>query len=129
MGPVVPTVDGTDEIDRVRFDGLPSGYVELSESYLAMPLDRASRGSAPLDAPPGDGAPVSHVMVSDGMASVSVYVEHLSALEQDTSVAGLSSMGAMNAYGLSLGSGFVTVVGEVPPATVRRIAEAVRLAE
>ena len=60
---------------------------------------------------------------------VSVYVDRAAPDEQDLSVAGLSSMGAMNAYGLSLEGGFVTVVGEVPPATVRAIAKAVRLDE
>ena len=101
-------------VDRVRFENLPMGYAELSETYGTLPPD---------------DAPVSHVMVSDGMASVSVYVEHVGAAFQDTSVVGLSSMGAMNAYGLSLEEGFVTVVGEVPPDTVRMIAEAVRLAD
>jgi len=104
--------DATTASARVRFETLPNGYRTLSANARKM-------GS-------GD-APLTHVMVSDGMASVSVYVDHLPAGEQDTSVAGFSSMGAMNAYGLSLDSGFVTVVGEVPADTVRAIAEAVRL--
>ena len=106
----LPAAD--EQVDRVRFERLPAGYRELSETYRPMLMD---------------DAPVSHVMLSDGMASVSIYVEHLAADAQDTSVAGLSSMGAMNAYGLSLEEGFVTAVGEVPPGTVRAIAEAVRL--
>ena len=128
-GPERAPDEAVDGADRVSFEGLPGGYVELSESYRAMPLDRVPSSGVTLDTPSGGGAPLSHVMVSDGMASVSVYVEHLDAREQDTSVTGLSSMGAVNAYGLSLGDGFVTVVGEVPPITVRRIAEAVRLRE
>ena len=108
------SVEASAATDRVRFDSLPDGYVELSESVRPMAAGEV---------------PVSHVMVSDGMASVSVYVDHVAAPDQDPSVAGLSSMGAMNAYGLSLETGFVTVVGEVPPATVRAIAEAVRLVE
>lgn len=108
-----PTATAEGE-DRVRFASLPDGYVELSESFRPMAEN---------------GAPVSHVMVSDGMASVSVYVDHVDAAEQDRSIAGLSSMGAMNAYGVSLEDGFVTVVGEVPPDTVRTIAEAVRLVD
>jgi len=78
--------------------------------------------------PINDG-PVSHVMLSDGMASVSVYIEHVAVANQNQSAAGLSSMGAMNAYGLSLDKAFVTVVGEVPVDTVRAIAEAVRINE
>ena len=98
----------------VRFEALPAGYVVLSESVEPM-----NEGEAP----------IIHVMVSDGMASVSVYVDRAAPDAQDLSVAGLSSMGAMNAYGLSLEGGFVTVVGEVPPVTVRAIAKAVRLDE
>ena len=54
-------------------------------------------------------------------------MEHVKAPEQDKSALGLSKMGAMNAYGLSLDNAFVTVVGEVPASTVMAIAEAVQL--
>ena len=98
--------------DRVGFDALPAGYAELDEHFSAMPVE---------------GGPVSHVMVSDGVASVSVYVEHVPPAEQDLSLAGMSSIGAVSAYGRSLPQGFVTVVGEVPAATVRLVADAVTL--
>lgn len=101
------------DVDRVRFAVLPAGYTELSESYRTLP----------------DEPPVSHVMVSDGMASISIYVEHVAQAKQDRRIEGMSSMGAMNAFGLSLPEAFVTVVGEVPGATVQAIAEAVRLIE
>ena len=97
---------------RIRFADLPAGYEEVSQSYRSMPIN--------------DG-PVSHVMLSDGMASVSVYVEHVDDAQQEKSALGLSSMGAMNAFGMSLPEGLVTVVGEVPTRTVRQIAEAVEL--
>jgi len=96
--------------DRVGFDSLPDGYREVVETYRSMPIETG---------------PISHVMVSDGMASVSVYVEHVDKPEQDTSADGVSMMGAMNAFGKSLPNAYVTVVGEVPTATVKRIANAV----
>jgi len=102
------------QVDRVQFDTLPDGYSEVSETYSPMP--------------DSDG-PVSHVMLSDGMASVSVYVEYAGAAEQNQSTAGLSSMGAMNAFGLSTESAFITAVGEVPADTVKAIAMAVTLAQ
>lgn len=98
--------------DRVDFVDLPPGYEEIGETYRARPPE---------------GVPVSHVMISDGIASVSVYVEHQPPAEQDTSAAGASTIGGINAYGASVEGGFVTVVGEVPGATVRGIADAVRL--
>jgi sigma-E factor negative regulatory protein RseB len=67
-----------------------------------------------------DAAAAEHMVFSDGLATVSVYVEKRE--HQDDSLNGLSSMGAMNAYGLMVDGYQVMVVGEVPPATVRMIA-------
>lgn len=103
-----------DQMDRVNFQGLPPGYREVSETYSPML---------------GNDRPVSHVMLSDGMASVSVYVEYSAVAEQSLSAVGLSTMGAMNAFGLSTETAFVTAVGEVPAATVRAIAFATQLHE
>jgi sigma-E factor negative regulatory protein RseB len=67
-----------------------------------------------------DAAAAEHMVFSDGLATVSVYVEKRE--HKDDSLNGLSSMGAMNAYGLMVDGYHVMVVGEVPPATVRMIA-------
>jgi len=105
-------VDPEKQPNRVQFENLPAGYSKVSELYRPMPIN--------------DG-PVSHVMLSDGMSSVSVYVEHVMEANQDKSLVGHSSMGAMNAFSLSLEKGFVTAVGEVPMEAVKLIAEAARL--
>ena len=99
---------------RVSFADLPAGYAEVSQTYRSMPIN-------------DDDRPISHAMLSDGLASVSVYVEHVKHSGQDKSTLGLSSMGGMNAYGLSLPDALITVVGEVPVQTVERIARAVKL--
>jgi len=78
---------------------------------------------------PKQAGPVSHIMLSDGMASVSVYVEFLSDGQRSNGMLGLSNMGAMNAFGLSTNQAHITAVGEVPEATVRAIAAAVVLSE
>jgi len=70
-----------------------------------------------------DGAAAAHMVYSDGLATVSVYVEQLSA--PGDAFKGLSTMGAVNAYGLQLDGHQVTVVGEVPPVTVEMIARSV----
>lgn len=67
--------------------------------------------------------PAYHMIYSDGMASVSVFVEQR--LENDGDMSGLSSMGAVNAYSVYLDDVFVTAIGEVPADTVRMIAESV----
>lgn len=69
------------------------------------------------------GAAAEHMVYSDGLATVSVYVERLAA--PGDAFNGLSTMGAVNAYGLQLDDYQVTVVGEVPPVTVEMIARSV----
>ena len=69
------------------------------------------------------GAAAEHMVYSDGLATVSVYVEQLSAAGEAFN--GLSTMGAVNAYGLLLNGHQVTVVGEVPPVTVEMMARSV----
>lgn len=69
------------------------------------------------------GEQAEHMVFSDGLATVSVYVEKLAA--NSKAFTGLSNMGAMNAYGTVLDEHQVTVVGEVPAATVQSMAQLV----
>lgn len=103
-----------EQSNRVSFTALPEGYRKVSETYSALSMKNG---------------PMSHVMISDGMASVSVYVEYVEQNQAADVVLGLSRMGAMNAYGISTRFAVITAVGEVPEATVRAIAAAVILNE
>lgn len=67
--------------------------------------------------------PVHHMVYSDGLAMVSVFIEELMA--DDEPVQGYSSRGAVNAFSRVVDAFQVTVVGEVPQATVHRIAASV----
>ncbi|MFO7592946.1 MAG: MucB/RseB C-terminal domain-containing protein [Pseudomonadota bacterium] len=75
--------------------------------------------------PPGKQHPVQHHVYSDGLASVSVFIERHGD-EGGVAFTGGSAMGGVNAYGRLLDEYSVTVVGEVPPVTVRQIAESLR---
>lgn len=70
--------------------------------------------------------PVEHLVYSDGMAVVSVFVEKLDskgAADEFNSIDGLTQVGAVHAYS-KLANGYqITAVGEVPAATVDLIAE------
>ena len=66
---------------------------------------------------------VGQVVFSDGLASVSVFVEPLRG--DDKAGEGLSSEGAVNVYRRRIADHLVTVLGEAPPACVTRIARAV----
>ncbi len=64
------------------------------------------------------------MVFSDGLATVSVYIEPRQADAQGLS--GHSNMGAVNALGVQVGDYQVTVVGEVPRLTVERIGQSVQ---
>lgn len=66
---------------------------------------------------------VEHWVYSDGLASVSVYVE---AAQGQDNYNGVSHRGALNAYGTMVDDYYVTVVGEVPRRTVEMIGKSVR---
>ncbi len=70
-----------------------------------------------------DGQATEHMVFSDGLATVSVYVESLSA--DNDAFSGLSGMGAMNAFGAIVDGHQITVVGEVPALTVEMMARSV----
>jgi sigma-E factor negative regulatory protein RseB len=95
---------------RWQMGELPAGFAKLSE--VVRPMRK-------------DGPPVQHVMLSDGLAAVSVYVERAQTPASGKQLVGGSSMAGVNAYGISLPGLHVTVVGEVPLATVRAIASSV----
>ena len=63
---------------------------------------------------------VEHHVYSDGLASVSVFVEQLD--EGDLPLTGPSRIGGVNVYGHLHNGHLITVLGEVPEITVRQIA-------
>lgn len=73
--------------------------------------------------------PVDHLLLSDGFASVSVYLESKKPdTAADASVPeGMHSVGAINSMSRNLTDSQLTVLGEVPAATVKFIAEGVKL--
>jgi sigma-E factor negative regulatory protein RseB len=91
---------------------LPPGFRMTSQGHQVMP---------------GVDGPVAHLVFSDGVASVSVFVESARA---STSAAprldGPASVGASAAYSTVVDGHPVTAVGEVPAQTVRFIAGQVR---
>jgi sigma-E factor negative regulatory protein RseB len=67
---------------------------------------------------PGRDMPVVHILYSDGLANVSVFIEPAN----DKKFARRSRVGASNSYSVEYGGYQVTAVGEVPAATVEKIA-------
>ncbi len=69
---------------------------------------------------PGRSTPVSHIVYSDGLAAVSVFLEPI---PKSPPPAGATFQGAVNMYVRPAADQMVTVVGEAPAHTVKLIAE------
>lgn len=73
---------------------------------------------------PMNGKPLEHMVFSDGLSSISVFIEPHS--DKDNHLIGGSSMGAVNAHGHHVDGFHVTVVGEAPQVAVRKVCKSVR---
>jgi sigma-E factor negative regulatory protein RseB len=69
---------------------------------------------------PGSQYPVEHLVYSDGLATVSVFIEDPKTKAEVND--GFSKLGSTNTFSLTLRGRKVTAVGEVPRQTVRTIA-------
>ena len=79
---------------------------------------------------PGSAAPVDHLVFSDGLASVSVFVEtHAADGTGQVAEVRAARVGSSSAFSTVIDGYKITAVGEVPPATVRFIATQVRAEE
>jgi sigma-E factor negative regulatory protein RseB len=70
----------------------------------------------------GAAVDVGHIVLSDGLAAVSVFIEALGDKAVQAPL-GLSRQGAVNVFTRRLDSYLVTVIGEVPAESVRLIAQ------
>ncbi|RJS92054.1 hypothetical protein D3260_12990 [Salinisphaera sp. Q1T1-3] len=120
-------------------DFLPSydvrGYKIIRHQSVHVSQKQAEKSASPWEAkdlPPGfhlaeDGvrqltadASVRQMLFTDGVATVSAFIAP-SGLRPP--LKGATRMGAVNAYGNIVGNSQITVVGEVPSITAKRIAE------
>jgi sigma-E factor negative regulatory protein RseB len=87
---------------------LPPGFHKTTEGFRTL---RGKRET------------VAHLVFSDGLVAVSVFIEPLNA--SSGHMAGIVRQGALNVYSLRVDDHLVTVLGEVPVVTVRQIAQSV----
>jgi sigma-E factor negative regulatory protein RseB len=88
-------------------DALPPGFRVISSHQEELP---------------GNDAPVTHILYSDGLANVSVFI----ARSKETALAHPSRVGASNSFSSQVDDYQVTAVGEVPAETVKQIATSMR---
>ena len=89
---------------------LPPGFIKVREGVRAMGVP---------------GQRVTHLLFSDGVATISVFIENAGASEP----VGVTQQGAVNVYRRQVQESIVTVLGQTPPQTLKMIADAVARAK
>ena len=106
--------------DDVQVNAKPAWIVEAPTGFRLVRTER----------PIGDAAQTQQLIYSDGIASVSVYVEpHAGATPGDAATAAAESTivrGVLSIHSRDTGALKVTALGDVPPATVQAMARSVR---
>lgn len=134
------SIGGIVERDKVRsrYAAAASGWREINARGAAVTPDEAGvscRGLLPGFRPistvrrqvKDGGADAVHLVYSDGLATISVFVEPLTQGRKPP-VTGESAVGATRIFKRLIGSQYlVTALGEVPPESVRRLAESVEI--
>lgn len=151
----VQTVSGQDVIDEIAFTMLQTGANVVSEgldpSWDTSEWEKVQISTRDIDVtesgwriqpPPGfsftrqlarpmkSGDAVKHVVLSDGLATISVFIEAFDAANQiRTLQKGAMRNGAINVYGTRIGNHWLTAVGIIPARTLQTIAEQTQYVE
>jgi len=102
------TLTAPADVARWTISKIPPGYRKTDQVQRTVP---------------GKPSPLTHVLFSDGLASVSLFIETLA--KNALPKKGHTAMGATNLYANAIDGYQIVVVGEVPEATVTQFATAV----
>ena len=86
---------------------IPPGFAKIMEGFRKLP---------------GKPNPVAHIVYSDGLVAISVFVEPFTVMQTQV---GLTQTGGLAQFTTRSDAYLVRVMGEAPPATVRQIAQSV----
>ncbi len=89
-----------------QFSTLPEGYRLVNILQQSIPMESKQ---------------IEHMILSDGLAGVSVFIEKMSS---PTSEIGLDQMGAVHSYTQVIDGYLITTIGEVPAAAIKIISDA-----
>lgn len=143
------TVDGLSLVDEIAFTllqvgkGVPAEYLNSSwntdgwrKVEIATQKIDVSQNGWRVHSPPGfqfatqisrpmkSGEAVKHLVLSDGLATISVFIESFDAARSTRSLTkGAARNGAINVFATRIGDYWLTTLGAVPVATLQAVAE------
>jgi sigma-E factor negative regulatory protein RseB len=119
-------LEPTTDIENFRWfsQTQTTSKIETESDWISSDLPPGFRvTSTHVEQVRGNEEPVIHMMISDGLANVSVFIEPRGA---DDAIRNANA-GAANSFSVLQGDYRVTAVGEVPPATAEHIARSMQL--
>ena len=112
---------------KMLVSGDPAAAKELQQSDLSWVVKQLPPGFAQMMVVkrmmPGKGLPVKHLVFSDGLATVSVFIEPVATVTKP--MRSVIRQGAIHVYTRTVADHQITVLGEVPAITVMQIANSV----
>ncbi len=103
--------------------GIPAGFRKIREMKRMIadtPAQTVASGM-PAQSPPASQREVAQIVYSDGLAAISVFIEPVSRSRTEGSM----QQGALNIIGKRQGDFWLTIVGEVPAAAIRQVANSI----
>ncbi|MET3107190.1 sigma-E factor negative regulatory protein RseB [Oxalobacteraceae bacterium GrIS 2.11] len=100
---------------------MPEGFKKIREVRRLISIQFSSNLGGPSNIKPTDLHEVLQLVFSDGLATISIFVEPLTTERSP----GLVQKGATTISGFQLGKFWITVVGEVPVAAIKLLSDSI----
>ncbi|NYT85538.1 MucB/RseB C-terminal domain-containing protein [Pollutimonas harenae] len=97
--------------------------VDLAADGWRIPFPPGFQSVTQVSRPMKRGRKVSQLVVTDGLAAISVFIEPYDPNRPEPSAGGMARAGAMNIFQARIGDYRLTALGEVPAGTLRSIAQ------
>ncbi len=97
--------------------------VDLPKAGWRIPFPAGFQALTQVTRPMATGKKVNQLVMSDGMAAISVFIEPFDGATDTPLAKGAMHKGAMNVFRTRIGDYWLTALGEVPAETLRDIAE------
>lgn len=103
---------------------LATQTIDVAELGWRVVLPPGFEHSTQISRPMKSGKPVMQMVLTDGLAAISVFFEQFQPSQDDRVMPrGPARNGAMNIYGARIGDHWLTAIGEVPAGTLRQLVE------
>ncbi|MFL2555635.1 MAG: MucB/RseB C-terminal domain-containing protein [Gammaproteobacteria bacterium] len=109
--------------DKVKIPSQKNDKKKWTTSWMPVGFSMSKYSKNPIST---NSAPVEHYIYSDGLATISIFVEKIIHTNINNTSPKITSFGGVNTYSKQTDGHQITAVGEVPKTTVKLIANSVK---